>query len=120
MHHDQVARERRAEAECRRESWALSQMTGGRAREVAGGGGQGVSGGGSSAPNNGNGGNRDEEGWELPGPLDQLARLLGTQGRYDAGLGGVEVDVGSLRGGRREGTEAWMSVVVEKEEACKV
>lgn len=113
-----MARERRAEAECRRERWALSQMAVGRARGARGMDGQGLSGLGSSAPS-GNGRKSHEDGWDLLG-LDQLARLMGAPGRYDAGLGGAGADVVRLKGRRPGDAEALMSVVVEKEEACKV
>ena len=118
----EVAREQRAEVECRRERWALSQMRGG------GGGGGGGDGqelmlGGRATDCNGGGGRSDEGGWDLPG-FDQIARLIGAHGGSDTGLGGGGSDErvarGRMRGERQGVAEALMSVGVEKEEACKV
>ena len=120
----EVARERRAEVECRRERWALSQIRGDGGSGGGGGGdGQELVLGGRVKDRNGNGERTDEWGWVLPG-FDQIARLMKAHGGSDTGLGGGGSDErvarGRMRRGREGVSEAWMSVGVEKEEACKV
>ena len=118
----EVARERRAEVECRRERWALSQMRG---SGSSGGGGDGQEPvpGGRVKDRNGGGERSSEGAWDLPW-FDQIARLMRAHGGSDTGLGGIGSDERvvrwRMRGERQGVSEAWMSVGVEKEEACKV
>jgi len=120
----EVARERRAEVECRRERWALSQMRGGGGSGGGGGGdGQEPVLGGRVKDRNVGGERSDEGAWDLPW-FNQIARLMRAHGGSDTGLGGIGSDERvvrwRMRGERQGVSEAWMSVGVEKEEACKV